>query len=331
MPWSVVVTEPNGNLVASGQGDGPDVDWTWDARTVPAGKYRYAIDAGPSVRPATGVIAGRSTSSPLTALARPALITPNGDGKTDRTLVDYRLREPSMVTATVVDSTGLPVTTLFVAPKDPGRYSFPWDAFGLADGRYGVTLTARNALGIETTATMAVIVDRTLAGFYLAPQVFSPNNDGRLDTTRFGFTLNNPARVTINLRRGGKPVGQIFSGQLAAGTHSIPWNGRFAKRVGEREYRADIRATSTVSTVKQTVALAVDTTGPVLKLVSAATLTFRINEPGDVTVIFDGTRTVTRRRVVPGKFKIPPGGAYTSFRAIARDFAGTDGRAITRP
>ena len=34
------------------------VDWTWDARTIPAGKYLYAIDAGPTVRPATGVVTG---------------------------------------------------------------------------------------------------------------------------------------------------------------------------------------------------------------------------------------------------------------------------------
>ena len=44
---------------------GTTVDWTWDARTVPAGKYLYAIDAGPSVRPATGVVPG--SNQPLCA------------------------------------------------------------------------------------------------------------------------------------------------------------------------------------------------------------------------------------------------------------------------
>ena len=56
LPWSVVVSEPSGNVVAIGEGSGTDVDWTWDARTVPAGRYSYAIDAGPFVRPATGVV-----------------------------------------------------------------------------------------------------------------------------------------------------------------------------------------------------------------------------------------------------------------------------------
>ena len=61
------------------------------------------FDAGPTVRPATGVVAGTSTLSALTALARPALITPNGDGRSDWTTVRYRIREASTVTGTLVE------------------------------------------------------------------------------------------------------------------------------------------------------------------------------------------------------------------------------------
>jgi N-acetylmuramoyl-L-alanine amidase len=331
LPWSVLVTEPDRNIVATGQGFGTGIDWTWDARTIPAGRYRYAIEAGPSVRAATGIVAGASTQSVLTALATPALITPNGDGRTDSTLIRYRLRESSLVTATVVDSTGTPVTTLFIEQKGPGGYSFRWDGTGVADGRYGIVLSARNAIGIETTATLAVIIDRTLAAYRVAPQVFSPNGDGRLDTTRFRFMLNGPARVTLSLRRGSRGIGQIFSGQLQAGPQSIEWNGRFARRVGEREYRADVRVSSAVATVVQTVALAVDTTGPKLRLVSPSSLTLSLNEPADVSVVFDGARTVTVRRLVPGRFRVDPGGAFASLTATARDFVGNDGRAVRYP
>jgi hypothetical protein len=331
LPWSVIVTEPDGNLIASGQGTGTDVDWTWDATTIPAGRYIYSIDAGPTVRPAIGAVQGTTTRSKLTALARPALITPNGDGRTDSTVIRYRLTEAALVTGTVVDSTGAPVTTLFVEQKAAGSYEFPWDAAGLADGRYGIVLTARNALGIETTATISVIVDRTLVGLRVEPQVFSPNGDGRLDTTSFGFLLNGPARVSLTIRRGTKVIGQVFSGQLTSGQQSIDWNGRFRRRVGEKEYRADLRATSAVATTRQTVPLAVDTTGPRLRLVSSSTLTFTVNEPSDVTVLFDGTRTVTARRFAPGRFRISAGGAYTSFTAQARDFVGNDGRRISYP
>jgi hypothetical protein len=331
LPWTVTVTQPDGNIVASGQGEGTTIDWTWDARTIPAGRYVYAIDAGPTVRPATGVVSGTTTRSMLTALAKPALFTPNGDGKADSTLVRYRVREPAIVTGTLVDQVGTPVTTLFVESKTTGSYSFRWDAAGIADGRYGIVLTARNAIGIETTATLGVIVDRTAAGFQVAPQVFSPNNDGRLDKTRFSFTLDKPARVTLTVRRGKRTVGQIFSGQMQAGFQAIDWNGRFRRGVGEHEFRADLRVTSPVATVTSTAAFAIDTTGPKLRRVSLSPLRFTVNEPGDVTVVFDGTRTVTLRRLLPGRFTFPAGGAFTSFAAVARDFAGNDGRPIRYP
>jgi len=331
LPWSVIVSEPDGNVVATGQGSGTEVAWTWDARTIPAGRYRYAIDGGPMVRPATGVVAGTSTQSALTALARPALITPNGDGRGDSTLVRYRLRESALVTATVVDAAGAPVTTLFVEQKLAGPYEFRWDAAGLVDGRYGIVLSARNELGIETTATIAVIVDRTLGGYRIVPQVFSPGRDGRLDTTRFRFVLNGPARVSLVVRRGSRMIGQVFSGPLTAGQQAIEWNGRFIRRVGESEYRADLRVTSTVATVSQTLPFAVDTTGPRLRLLTPSSLTFSVNEPADVTVVFDGTRAVTYRRLVPGRFRVSPDGAFTTLRATARDFVGNDGPPLQYP
>jgi len=331
LPWSVTVTQPDGNVVGSGSGEGATVDWTWDARTIPAGKYLYAIDAGPTVRPATGIITGTSTRSMLTAIAKPALFTPNGDGKADSTLVRYQVREAAIVTGTLVDQFGAPITTLFVESKTKGSYAFRWDAAGIADGRYGIVLTARNAIGIETTATLAFVVDRTTAGFQVSPQVFSPNNDGRLDTTRFSFTLDKPARATLTIRRGQKTVGQVYAGQLQAGYQAIDWNGRFRRGVGEHEFRADLRVTSPVATITSTVAFATDTTGPKLKRVNLSPLRFTVNEPADVTVVFDGTRSVTVRRLAPGKFTFPAGGAFTSFAAVARDFAGNDGRPVRYP
>ena len=139
----MIVSQLEGSVIAEGSGEGTQVDWTWDARTIPAGRYVYAIDAGPTVRPATGFVAGATSRSMLTALATPALITPNGDGRRDSTLVRYQLREPAAVTATLVDSVGTPVTTLFIEQKGTGSYAFPWDAAGIVDGRYGIVLTAQ--------------------------------------------------------------------------------------------------------------------------------------------------------------------------------------------
>jgi hypothetical protein len=68
-----------------------------------------------------------------------------------------------------------------------------------------------------------------------------------------------------------------------------------------------------------------------LKRVALSPLRFSIDEPADVTVVFDGTRSVTLRRLRIGKFTFPAGGPFTSFAAVARDFAGNDGRPIRYP
>ena len=328
LPWSVLVTDRSGAVVASGEGEGATVDWTWDARTIPAGRYAYAIDAGPTVRPATGVVSGTAGQSAVTAIARPALITPNGDGRGESTAIRYRLLAPSTVTVTVVDSAGTPVAVVFSERRPAGSHEFRWNAAGIPDGRYGLVISARNDLGIEATATVAVIVDRTLAGFRIVPQVFSPNHDGRWDTTRFRFVLNGPARVSLEVRRRGVTIGQVFAGRLLPGPQAIEWNGFFRRRVGESEYFALLRSTSTVATVAQRVEFAVDTTPPRLRLVSGQLLRFSINEPGTITVVLDGTRTVVYRRLIPGRFTIASGGPFTRFRATARDFAGNETRPL---
>jgi hypothetical protein len=330
LPWSVTVTDQAGVAVATGGGEGPVVDWVWDARNVPAGRYAYAIDGGLTVRPATGVVAGTTQRASLTAIARPALITPNGDGRQETTTVEYRLTAPATVTATVVDAAGAPLATLFSVPRLAGRYSFRWDGAGVPDGRYGIVISARNNVGIETIATVTVIVNRALVGLRVVPQVFSPNADGRWDTTKVRFGLNGPARVTVSILRKGKTLGQVFAGPREGGPQAIEWNGRFGGRLGQGEYKAVVRATTPVSTVVQTMDFGIDLAAPRLQIVSAPQLRFAVNEPADITVLLDGTRTVRVRRLTPGRFTVPSGGAFTSFRAVARDFAGNETPPLVR-
>ena len=52
--WTVTVTNETGGSVASRAGNGSTIDWTWAAGGIPTGVYRYAIEAGADVRPATG-------------------------------------------------------------------------------------------------------------------------------------------------------------------------------------------------------------------------------------------------------------------------------------
>ena len=330
LPWSVIVTDQGGAAVATGQGEGMTVDWVWDARNVPAGRYTYSIDAGPTVRPATGVIAGATQNAALTALARPALITPNGDGRQETTTVQYRLLAPATVTATVVDAAGVPLATLFSELKPAGRHSFRWDGAGVPDGRYNIILSARNDVGIETTATVSVIVNRALVGLRVVPQVFSPNGDGRWDTTKFRFGLNGPARIAVSVQRRGRTLGQVFAGPREGGPQAIEWNGRFGGRLAHGEYVAVVRATTPVSTVVQTLDFAIDLVRPRLQRIAGTQLRLAVNEPADVTVVLDGTRTVRVRRLTPGRFNVPTGGGFTSFSAVARDFAGNESAPLTR-
>jgi hypothetical protein len=55
LPWRVTVRDSKGAQVAAGSGTGSLVEWTWQAApNAPSGTYRYAIEAGTDVRPATG-------------------------------------------------------------------------------------------------------------------------------------------------------------------------------------------------------------------------------------------------------------------------------------
>jgi hypothetical protein len=98
-----------------------------------------------------------------------------------------------------------------------------------------------------------VIVDRTTAGFQVSPQVFSPNNDGRLDTTRFSFTLDKPARVTLTFAAGRRRSARSSRASCRLGCRRSTGTAASARGVGEHEFRADLRVTSPVATVTSTV------------------------------------------------------------------------------
>ena len=55
LPWIVDVYDAAGNAVASSNGTGANVDWTWDATAVMPGSYTYMIRSDQSLTPAQGV------------------------------------------------------------------------------------------------------------------------------------------------------------------------------------------------------------------------------------------------------------------------------------
>ena len=297
-PWTVRVTDAAGAAVASGTGQGANVDWTWDATFAAPTGYTYAIEAGADVRPAVGAIGQTSTALTMTsAQAKPATFTPNGDSQADATVISYTLSLASLVTATLRDASGATLATLFVEQKKAGRQSFRFTATGIPDGRYSVVLNARSPAGREANVLVPIVVDRTLAAFAVSPGVYSPNGDKRGDQLAFTFVLAVPAHVKLAIAGG--PI--VYEGDMAAGPQDVRWDGRLR----DGRHAAVLEATGPLGTRAQTVRFAADTRKPVFVLLSKAERRFSVNEQVTVTGTVGGARV--RAVVGPGRFSLAGG------------------------
>jgi hypothetical protein len=321
VPWSVSVTDASGAPVASGAGTGPTLDWTWDARAVTPGTYRYTL-GGPSLRPATGTI-GRTAALAIRELrAEPAAVTPNGDGSADTTTISYTLGTAATVTATLVDPAGSTVATLFTEPRAAGPQSFVFTAENVPDGLYRIVLTAVDTAGRQVTASVDVVVSRVVSAFAAERAVFSPNADGRLDRIGFTFSLAEEAEVQLRVLRDGKWVATPHAAALGAGPQRLEWDGR--KRIGrlrDGEYEAELTVATVVGSVSQRVGFSSDTTRPELRLVSLQPLRLRLSEPAHVVLSIDGARHAVERRAA-GRFTVRAARPPSRLRAVAWDPAG---------
>jgi hypothetical protein len=311
LPWTVRVTDGEGNAVAAGSGTGQTVDWTWDATPSPPGRYLYSIESGTAVRPANGAVGQTASTLTLTgAQARPATFTPNGDSQADSTVISYALSLPATVTATLRDSFGQTLATLFSEQKAAGRQSFRFTASGIADGRYTIALVARGANGTESRMEVPVVVDRTLAAFAAKPPVFSPNGDRRLDELTFGFVLASPAHVKLHVSGG--PT--VYEGDLQAGPQEFRWQ----ERLRDGRYAAVLEATGPFGRRSQTARFAVDTRKPKLRVVTARARRFSVDEKVTITGTIGGLRV--QAVVGPGRFTLS--GAAGQIAITAWDLAG---------
>jgi flagellar hook assembly protein FlgD len=330
IPWTVTITNPLGVQVATGGGFGARVDWTWDARVVPPGRYAWAIRAGPTVRPATGFVsAGGGTALTLSALAaEPATVSPNGDGVADATTIRYTLGSPATVTATVHDDDGIALATLFSEAKPAGQHSFRWVADALPDGNYTVLIAAKTLDGREVANSVRVAVNRTLSFVSALPGFVSPNGDGRADSLRVSFTLAAEADVVVTVRSGPVVTATLLTGRFPPGPRSVTWDGKVAGvRVPDGRYEAVVEVVTPLGTAGQTSKIEVDTVAPVLRLVSAFRRLATLSEPATVTAVVDGiARTFIRRKA--GVFRIPAPSSYRNARVAARDRAGNIARQL---
>jgi flagellar hook assembly protein FlgD len=321
-PWTVTVTDQNGLAVATGTGTGTSVDYSWDGtETTLAGRYTWTISS-PNALSAAGTLGGKAVALAFQNVsATPPTISPNGDGVDDTATIFYTLTQPAQVTATLVNSTGQAVSTLFTDQKAAGTQSFLFAADSIPDGVYtiGFTATSTGPGGKTVTATVPVTVDRTLAAFAVTPQLLSLAHPPLSAT----FTLATPTHVTFNiLDDAGGFVAQAFDGDLGAGVQTLTWDG--SKRVGkllDGSYQAALVLQEPAGPVTHALPFAADSTPPALKVLSVGgLLRYSLSEDALLTLSL-GKRTITRQaKAGLGAFRVVP--VPKSFVLTAQDAAG---------
>jgi flagellar hook assembly protein FlgD len=322
----VTVTGLDGAVVATGTGTSSDIDWTWDAATAPKGRYAWSIAAGDDIRAATGFVGAAPVPLTLTKTsAKPATISPNGDGQQDKATITYTLSASATVTAVLRAPDGHQLAVLFSDRRSPGKQTFTFTADGVPDGRYQIVISATDGKA-TVTKTVPVVVDRTVANFVVKPRVFSPNGDGRQDAISLSYELAREASVRVDVKRGAQVVAAIFVGTLGSGRQTLTWDGIApgGVRLPDGSYSLVMTTTTPLGATTHALALRVDTRPPVLRAVSFRRLVFRLDEAARVTAVIDGRRVV--RAVRAGTFSL--GRSAGHVRVWAQDYAGNLSRTL---
>ena len=332
--WTATVTDSTGFEVWSGSGTGTNVDWTWDSTSAPAGTYRWQI-AVAGATPASGSLGATTSGAPTLAItgasADPETISPNGDGVADTTTVTYTTTAQSLVTVTTLDTSGSPVALLQDATPEPaGTHTIAFDGAGLPDGDYGIRIDAADASGKLVSTTVDVTISRTLAGASVSPAVFSPNGDGRNDVLTLRFDLAAAADVRVRIFRGKAWVATPFTGQLAAGSRAVRWDG--SKRLGkllDGSYTAVVEATDAVATSSASLTFASDTRAPAVRILKGRPLRVWVSKPATLTLRVDGA-SLKQFAAGAGVVRIRWSGPASHVRVVAWDDAGNVSRPVSR-
>jgi len=326
LPWRVTVTDNLGQQLAAGSGQGPTVDFTWDASLATTGaRWRIEVAGATSVSGTLGKVVAAGPLAITGATADPATISPNGDGEADATTISYTTSAAATVTATLLDAAGAQLAVIGPPARlAAGSHSLVFDGLGQPDGVYTVVLSAVDSAGVSTAAQVEIAISRTLGSVALTPAVLTPNADGIDDELAVTFQLAAPATVRLRVLRDGKWVATPYTGQLSAGRQSIGWNG--ARRVGttpDGSYVAVLDATDAVATSTVSLPFLLDAHAPVIRLYAKPARIW-VSEAAAVTVRVNGS---LRRLQARGPGYLVLGGIrkVRSIVVVARDPAGNRG------
>ncbi len=322
LPWTVTVADANGVTTAQGSGTGSVVDWTWDATVVPLEKYTWTI-ATPGARSATGTIGSGSAGLALTNVTlAPSQLSPGGDPADDTTTISYTLTAPATVTATLVDANGQSFATLSTEAKLAGAQTLTYTATpGTANGTYTIQLVATTPTGTSATASVPLTIDDTLDAFVSQPAVFSAAKGASVALT---FTLTRgPVTAQLQVLQGTTVIATPTVMQLAAGPQTLSWNGLLADgtTAPDGTYTLALMITDATTTFTRTSTVTLDSTPPVITVLSYKTMRFRLSEPVTLTLVVGAnryTRTLTTAATTSFWLKQKP----RAYRLIATDAAG---------
>jgi N-acetylmuramoyl-L-alanine amidase-like protein len=327
LPWSVVVTDPAGLQLARGTGTGATVDWTWRPLVPVLAGTRWRMET-PGATRAEGTIGTTATPTTTTlqlsaVTAAPATITPNGDGQADTTTIAFTPTVDANITVAVVDLAGATVAELENRRwRRAGARSVTFDGADLPDGTYLVRVTAQATGGREAVAEIPVRISRAIGTVTLSSPFLTPNADGVTDTVSVVVPLTSPSLVSIWVKRDGRLVATLFSGNVGPGEQTASWDG--LKRLGralDGTYNVSVEATDALGAAVVDVPLVVDTKAPAVRIVSDAPPRLQVSEAATLDLMANGARR--RIRVdAAGVVRIPRIERLRTLTGTATDAAG---------
>jgi peptidoglycan/xylan/chitin deacetylase (PgdA/CDA1 family) len=187
--WHVIATDSD-----------PAGGWTsaWDTTTAPDGSTTLQATAAPGGEIGAEDVIVDNTPPSTEVHAVPALFSPNGDGRRDRTTIRVHLDEPASLAVLVENHRGAVVHTLAAHhAAAAGTTTFVWRGFGstrrVPDGTYRVVAKAIDGAGNRARGRTPVRVDTT------RPRVV-------IRSVAPTFTATGPLHVRIALRDANGPL-----------------------------------------------------------------------------------------------------------------------------
>lgn len=183
----------------------------------------------------------------------PNPFSPNRDGKNDVTSFCYSLSQDSRVTIKVFDYKGVVKSVIFNALKKKGRHYEGWTGTNnsgkiLPNGNYRYEIYVTSGKQKFTVKGITAIKNPIprLSSVWMHPNPFSPNKDGKKDTTSFCYSIASDAYVTIRVYDHKGEVRAVINNALRKkGRHYEGWTGtnNLGKVLPKGNYRYNIVAT----------------------------------------------------------------------------------------